>query len=86
MAKRLASPYEPGRRTDAWLKIKQKHRLHCAIVGFLARGSAEAHVIAELAIMPIAGALAATMTAVGYHDLRRAKEGVGVDELLRVFA
>ena len=38
MAKRLASPYEPGRRTDAWLKIKQKHRLHCAIVGFLAEG------------------------------------------------
>ena len=34
MAKRLASPYQPGRRTDDWLKIKQEHRLQCAILGY----------------------------------------------------
>lgn len=38
MAKRLSSRYEPGRRTDDWLKIKQTHRLHCAIVGFTSEG------------------------------------------------
>jgi ATP-dependent DNA ligase len=38
MAKRLTSPYEAGRRTNDWLKIKQKHTLHCAIVGFVAEG------------------------------------------------
>ena len=31
------------------------------------------------------GSLAATMTAVAYHDLRRAKEGIGVKDLVRVF-
>ena len=36
MAKRLTSPYEAGRRTNDWHKIK--HTLHCAIVGFVAEG------------------------------------------------
>jgi len=36
VAKRLASRYLPGRRTDAWLKIKRRQRIPCAIVGFLA--------------------------------------------------
>jgi len=31
------------------------------------------------------GALSAVATAVGYHDLRASKEGVGVEELARVF-
>ena len=31
------------------------------------------------------GSLNATMTAVAYHDLRRSKEGVGVEDLVRVF-
>ena len=38
MAKRLTSPYEAGRRTDDWSKIKRQHALHCAIVGFVAEG------------------------------------------------
>lgn len=40
----------------------------------------------ELAAMLVVGSLEATLNAVGYHDLRRAKEGIGVEELLRVFA
>jgi len=35
VAKRLASRYLPGQRTDAWTKVKQARRLLCAIVGYL---------------------------------------------------
>jgi DNA ligase D-like protein (predicted ligase) len=34
VAKRLDSPYEPGRRTGAWTKMKKVHTAHCVIVGF----------------------------------------------------
>ena len=52
----------------------------------LAHGNPEALAVAQLPVTLIFGALAATMTAVGYHDLRQAREGIGVDELLKVFA
>lgn len=42
-------------------------------------------VILGLAATLVLGALEATMNAVAYHDLRRAKEGTGIDELLSVF-
>src|SRR5205085_2823754 len=35
MAKRLDSHYTPGRRSGAWVKIKQCHTLLCAVIGFL---------------------------------------------------
>jgi DNA ligase D-like protein (predicted ligase) len=35
IAKRRGSRYLPGRRTDAWLKIKRKQRIPCAIVGYV---------------------------------------------------
>lgn len=35
IAKRLDSRYLPGRRTDAWLKIKARQSIYCAIIGFL---------------------------------------------------
>ena len=38
VAKSLKSPYQPGRRTGAWTKIKKAHQLHCAIVGFVPDG------------------------------------------------
>jgi DNA ligase D-like protein (predicted ligase) len=38
MAKRLDSPYLPGKRTDAWRKIKKCESLICAIVGFVPSG------------------------------------------------
>jgi bifunctional non-homologous end joining protein LigD len=34
VAKRLGSPYVPGRRTDAWRKIKIKQTQDCVILGF----------------------------------------------------
>ncbi len=37
MAKRLDSQYEPGRRTDAWLKIKNHQRQEFVIGGWLPR-------------------------------------------------
>ncbi len=34
VAKRLASPYLPGRRTDAWTKIKPVQEAHCVVLGW----------------------------------------------------
>jgi ATP-dependent DNA ligase len=34
MAKDRKSVYSPGRRSDAWLKIKAKQTLDCAIIGY----------------------------------------------------
>jgi bifunctional non-homologous end joining protein LigD len=34
VAKRLGSPYAPGRRTDAWRKIKLRQTQDCVILGF----------------------------------------------------
>lgn len=56
------------------------------LVGFVALGSVKAGIVVELSATLLVGALTATSTAVGYHDLRSAKEGVGVDDLLKVFA
>ena len=39
MAKRLKSRYLPGKRTDAWLKIKRQTELLCVILGFLPVGT-----------------------------------------------
>ena len=35
MAKRLTSPYLPGKRPDTWLKIKKRSAVLCAIIGFV---------------------------------------------------
>jgi bifunctional non-homologous end joining protein LigD len=39
VAKRLDSSYLPGKRTDAWQKIKRTGELICAIIGFLPQGN-----------------------------------------------
>ncbi len=38
VAKRLSSRYLPGRRTDAWIKIKRRLSTLCAIIGFVPAG------------------------------------------------
>jgi DNA ligase D-like protein (predicted ligase) len=38
VAKRLASRYLPGKRTDAWVKIKRSESTFCAIIGFVPSG------------------------------------------------
>ena len=35
IAKRLSSPYRPGRRSEDWLKIKVRRRVRCVIGGWL---------------------------------------------------
>ena len=35
VAKRLDSPYLPGKRTDCWLKIKRQEQYICAVIGFV---------------------------------------------------
>ncbi len=39
VAKRLASRYHPGRRTDEWIKIKARQHVHCVVLGFQAEGN-----------------------------------------------
>jgi DNA ligase D-like protein (predicted ligase) len=36
VAKRLESRYLPGRRSDAWVKIKRRNLLSCAVIGYVA--------------------------------------------------
>ena len=38
IAKRLDSPYQPGKRTGAWLKIKRQETLACVVIGFVPEG------------------------------------------------
>jgi bifunctional non-homologous end joining protein LigD len=34
MAKQRNSPYQPGKRSDSWLKIKTRQTIECAIIGY----------------------------------------------------
>ncbi|HET6349856.1 MAG TPA: non-homologous end-joining DNA ligase [Candidatus Krumholzibacteria bacterium] len=34
MAKKLGSPYQPGRRSESWLKIKTRTTMDCLIIGY----------------------------------------------------
>jgi bifunctional non-homologous end joining protein LigD len=38
VAKGLASKYDPGRRTGAWIKVKRRLELYCMVIGFLPSG------------------------------------------------
>lgn len=38
VAKRLASYYYPGKRTDAWIKIKRHEDVACVVIGFIPEG------------------------------------------------
>jgi hypothetical protein len=55
------------------------------VVVFAAIASVKVGIVLEVGASLLIGALTATAAAVGYHDLRRAKEGVGVEDLLQVF-
>jgi bifunctional non-homologous end joining protein LigD len=41
VAKRLSSPYLPGKRTDSWIKVKRQEVVHCVVIGFVAEGTTE---------------------------------------------
>jgi ATP-dependent DNA ligase len=48
VAKRVDSPYLPGRRSEAWMKIKRHEEIPCVVVGYLTdeRGQLRSLVIA----------------------------------------
>jgi hypothetical protein len=54
-------------------------------VAFAMGGSEDAIEWATAAAFILLGTLTSVANAVGYHDLRLAKEGVGIEELVRVF-
>jgi ATP-dependent DNA ligase len=39
VAKRIDSPYLPGKRTDAWVKIKRSVEIPCVVIGFDPEGT-----------------------------------------------
>ena len=39
VAKRLASPYRPGVRSDDWTKLKPRSTVVCAVLGYVAEGN-----------------------------------------------
>jgi len=41
IAKRLDSPYRPGDRSDAWIKVKRQQVVHCLVIGFVPDGAAD---------------------------------------------
>ena len=41
VAKRLTSRYQPGRRTDEWIKVKTFEEIQCAIIGYLPEGQGD---------------------------------------------
>ncbi len=75
VAKRLDSRYFPGKRSDAWLKIKREQHALCAILGFLPEGKDEVSslVIAleEVGTLVPAGRVGSGLDAEQRAELRR---------------
>jgi ATP-dependent DNA ligase len=70
VAKRIASLYLPGKRTDAWIKVKRGDETVCAIIGFMPSG---AH---DFQSLILAGEANGAVRCVG-------KVGTGFDSRLR---
>jgi bifunctional non-homologous end joining protein LigD len=72
VAKRLDSPYTPGKRSDAWIKIKRQEHYACAVIGFVpAEGAAQ-----DFSALVLAAEIDGQMTCVG-------RVGTGFDAALR---
>jgi bifunctional non-homologous end joining protein LigD len=50
IAKRLGSPYEPGERSDAWLKVKAIRTCDCVVFGYTRGGGARAGIFGALVL------------------------------------
>jgi bifunctional non-homologous end joining protein LigD len=70
VAKRLASIYTPGRRSDAWIKIKRQETIACVIVGYVPEGED------DFSALIVAGECEGVLTMLG-------KVGTGFDAALR---
>jgi bifunctional non-homologous end joining protein LigD len=76
VAKRLDSPYEPGRRSGAWIKLKNVERAELAIGGFTAGAGRRRERIGALLLgEPLAGEL---------RYVGRVGSGLGEEELARL--
>lgn len=75
VAKRLDSRYLPGRRTDAWRKIKRAQHVLCAVLGFLPDGtravSSLVVAVEEQGALVPAGRVGSGMDAAIRTELRR---------------
>jgi ATP-dependent DNA ligase len=70
VAKRLASDYRPGHRSDAWIKIKRQETIACAIIGYVPQGED------DFSALIVAGESEGVLTALG-------KVGTGFNAALR---
>jgi DNA ligase D-like protein (predicted ligase) len=76
VAKRLDSRYLPGRRTDAWTKIKRVRSMHCVILGYLPEGQDELRSLVvgaeENGVLRCVGRVGSGLTRALRLELRRA--------------
>jgi DNA ligase D-like protein (predicted ligase) len=61
VAKRLHSPYLPGKRTDCWIKIKRQEQYPCAVIGFVPAETAHP----DFSALVIATQIGGELTCVG---------------------
>lgn len=80
VAKQRQSPYLPGKRTDAWLKIKTRRTTECVIVGYTPGKGERAGTLGALHLAQPAEP--ATSNGVGGELKYVGKVGAGLDERL----
>ena len=72
VAKRVDSRYLPGRRSDAWIKIKRRVRYHCVVLGFLDKeGSDFQSLLVATERQPGAGLRYAGRVGTGFDEEQR---------------
>jgi ATP-dependent DNA ligase len=76
VAKRLSSPYLPGKRTEAWIKIKRQQIYCCVVIGFTPAETASGKEDRDFAALVIAADVDGQLECVG-------RVGSGFDGPLR---
>ena len=76
VAKRLNSPYQPGKRTDAWIKIKRQQLYCCVVIGFTVAETASGKQARDFSALVIAADVDGELQCVG-------RVGTGFDEPMR---
>ena len=79
MAKRLDSRYLPGRRSDAWVKIKRRISYHCVVLGFLDKEGRDFQSLAVATEQPGTGLHYAGRVGTGFDAADRSE----LNDLLR---
>jgi bifunctional non-homologous end joining protein LigD len=76
VAKRLDSPYLPGKRSDAWIKIKRQELHCCVVIGFVPGETASGSEARDFSSLVIAAQIDGELRCVG-------RVGTGFNEPLR---